>query len=224
MGLLVTAADRPAQGQRTIVVRAFKGFGQFAGLKINEEDATRDNLESRLSEIFKNRAEKVMFLRADEELPFGDVAQVIDIGLSSGARVIVLTAKAGPSSDQGAGANVAGEPAGGVLGSVIGRPQIAVPKVAPPQRVRVSQGVMQALLQSRVEPDYPPLARQAHIQGTVVLRATIGKDGTVQNLLTVSGHPMLIPAAVRAVRQWRYKPYYLNGEPVKVETQIPVAF
>ena len=100
---------------------------------------------------------------------------------------------------------------------------IAVPRVAA-QKVRVSSGVAQGLLVRQVTPQYPPLARQAHIQGTVVLQAVIGKDGTVQNLHVSSGHPLLIQSAMDAVRQWRYKPYYLNGEPVEVDTQINVNF
>ncbi len=66
----------------------------------------------------------------------------------------------------------------------------------------------------RVQPNYPPLAKQARIQGQVVLQAEISKDGTIQNLQLISGHPMLAPAAIEAVKQWRYKPYLLNGEPV----------
>jgi protein TonB len=99
-----------------------------------------------------------------------------------------------------------------------------VPKVATPQRVRVSQGVSQGLLIRKVQPAYPPLARQARIQGNVVLTAEISKDGSIENLRLVSGHPMLAPAAIEAVKQWKYKPYFLNGEPVEVETQVTVIF
>ena len=119
---------------------------------------------------------------------------------------------------------VPGGAMGGVLGSVIGNVPTAVPKAATPQRVRVSQGVSQGLLIHKVQPQYPPLARQARVQGTVVLQALIGKDGTIQNLHVVSGHPMLTASALEAVKQWRYKPYYLNGEPVEVETTINVNF
>ena len=99
---------------------------------------------------------------------------------------------------------------------------VAVSKVAP-EKVRASSGVAQGLLVHQVTPKYPPLARQARIQGTVVLQAVIGKDGSVQNLHVLSGHPMLTPAAMDAVRQWRYKPYRVNGEPVEADTQINVA-
>lgn len=119
---------------------------------------------------------------------------------------------------------VPGGTMGGVLGSVMSGMPTAVPKAATPQRVRVSQGVSQGLLIHKVQPAYPPLARQARIQGTVVLQALIGKDGAIQNLHVVSGHPMLTGSALDAVKQWRYKPYFLNGEPVEVETTINVNF
>jgi protein TonB len=113
---------------------------------------------------------------------------------------------------------------GGVIGGIISSTPMAVPKVATPQRVRVSQGVSQGLLVRRVQPNYPPLARQARISGTVVLRAVISKDGSIENLTLVSGHPMLAPAAIDAVKQWKYKPYLLNGEPVEVDTEVQVNF
>ncbi len=119
---------------------------------------------------------------------------------------------------------VPGGQMGGVIGGIISSTPVAVPKVATPQRVRVSQGVTQGLLIHKVQPSYPPLARQARIQGSVVLQAVISKDGTIQGLRLVSGHPMLAPAAIDAVKQWRYKPYILNGEPVEVETQSTVNF
>lgn len=118
----------------------------------------------------------------------------------------------------------AGGQMGGVIGGIINSTPIAVPKVATPQRVRVSQGVTQGLLLRKIQPAYPPLARQARIQGSVLLQAEISKDGSIQNLRLISGHPMLAPAAIEAVKQWKYKPYILNGEPVEVETQITVNF
>jgi protein TonB len=119
---------------------------------------------------------------------------------------------------------VPGGQMGGVIGGIISSTPVAVPKVATPQRVRVSLGVSQGLLVKRVQPAYPPLARQARIQGTVLLQAEISKDGTIENLRLISGHPMLAPAAIEAVKQWRYRPYMLNGEPVAVETQVQVNF
>lgn len=119
---------------------------------------------------------------------------------------------------------------GGVIGGIISsisRP-VTVPKLykpaAVPQRVRVSQGVTRGWLIRQVQPNYPELAKEARIQGVVVLTAIIAKDGTIQKLQLVSGHPMLVPAAINAVKQWRYKPYLLNGQPVEVVTTITVNF
>jgi len=119
---------------------------------------------------------------------------------------------------------VPGGSMGGVIGSVLSSTPVAVPKIATPQRVRVSQGVSQGFLVRKVNPNYPPLARQARIQGVVILQAVISKDGNIENLQLISGHPMLAPAAIEAVKQWKYKPYLLNGEPVEVETQVQVNF
>jgi TonB family protein len=89
-------------------------------------------------------------------------------------------------------------------------------------RVAVEQRAMEQRLTHRVEPVYPPLARQANIQGTVVFRIFVGKDGSVQNLKLVSGHPLLVPAAQEAVHQWRYDPVLVNGKPVEVESAVDV--
>ena len=113
---------------------------------------------------------------------------------------------------------------GGVIGSVLSSTPTVAPKIAAPQRVRVSSGVQSGLLIRKVNPAYPPLARQARIQGTVILQALISKDGNIENLQLISGHPMLAPSAIEAVKQWKYKPYLLNGEPVEVETQVQVNF
>jgi protein TonB len=117
---------------------------------------------------------------------------------------------------------------GGVIGGIVSSTSnlSAVPKFQPvvPQRVRISQGVTRGLLIHREEPTYPALARAARVQGDVILSAIINTDGLIQNLQLVSGHPMLVPAAIAAVRQWRYKPYLLNGQPVEVETTITVIF
>ena len=83
---------------------------------------------------------------------------------------------------------------------------------------------MAAKLIRQPKPVYPPLAKQARIQGTVRFNAVIGKDGTIQNLTLVSGHPLLVPSAQDAVRQWLYQPTTLNGEAVEVVTQIDVNF
>jgi protein TonB len=97
--------------------------------------------------------------------------------------------------------------------------------VAPPPTPKLlTSRVLEGLLIHRVQPEYPRLAQIVHIEGTVELRAVIGKDGEVESLRVVSGHPYLAQAAVAAVRQWRYRPFLLNGVPIEVEAQILVNF
>lgn len=93
-----------------------------------------------------------------------------------------------------------------------------------PQTLKVSSGVAEGLALHKVNPTYPLEARKRHIQGDVLLRATIGKDGLIHDLSAVSGDPILIKAAMGAVEQWRYRPYVLQGQPVEVETTIKVQF
>ena len=138
-----------------------------------------------------------------------------------------------PSSAGVVGGVPGGVSAGGVLGGIIGAVPSAAPPPPPPvkkeenktpQRIRVGGNVQAANLIRKITPVYPPLAKQARIQGTVRFTAIIGKDGTIQNLQLVSGHPLLVEAARQAVSQWQYKPTLLNGEPVEVVTQIDVNF
>ncbi len=131
---------------------------------------------------------------------------------------------------------VPGGTPGGVLGGIIGSVPSAAPPPPPPppakkeekpvtpQRIKVGGNVQQAMLVNQPRPVYPPLAKQARISGTVELNAVIGKDGTVQDLKVVKGHPLLVQSALDAVKQWRYKPTLLNGEPVEVQTTIDVNF
>jgi protein TonB len=106
------------------------------------------------------------------------------------------------------------------------KPQAAVSEPAKPTAapIRVSQGVMAAKLIRKVVPVYPPLARQVRVQGTVHLVGIVDRDGTIQQLRVLSGHPLLVEAALAAVRQWVYQPTLLNGEPVQVVAPIDVTF
>jgi protein TonB len=120
---------------------------------------------------------------------------------------------------------VAGGSMGGVIGGVIGGMGGAPPPPKPTQsRIRQGGSVQAALLVNKVQPVYPPLARQTRISGTVRLHAIISKTGAVESLEVLSGHPLLVRAAMDAVQQWRYKPTLLNGEPVEVDTTIDVIF
>src|SRR6202158_203492 len=118
---------------------------------------------------------------------------------------------------------VAGGSMGGVMGGIIGGGAPPPPK-PPASRIREGGSLQAALLVNKVQPVYPPLARQTRISGTVRLHALISKSGSIQSLEVISGHPLLVHAAMDAVQQWRYKPTLLNGEPVEVDTTIDVIF
>lgn len=113
----------------------------------------------------------------------------------------------------------------GIPGSIGDSIAVALPPAQPlpTHPIRVSHWAEGNVIY-RVQPMYPLLARQARIQGSVQLRAIISKAGTIENLTVLSGHVMLVTAAVEAVKRWRYRPYLLNGEPVEVETEITVNF
>jgi protein TonB len=121
---------------------------------------------------------------------------------------------------------VAGGSMGGVIGGVIGGAGTAPPPPPKPTvtRTRVGGAVQAAKLVNKVQPVYPPLARQTRISGTVKLHAIIAKSGAVESLQVLSGHPLLVQSALDAVKQWRYQPTLLNGEPVEVDTEIDVIF
>ena len=115
---------------------------------------------------------------------------------------------------------------GNVLGGLIGSGPAGPPSPPPsaPQRIRVGGNVEAAALINKVEPQYPPIAKTAHVSGTIILHAIIGKDGGIRELQFVSGPPLLMKSAMDAVKEWRYKPTMLNGEAVEVDTTIDVVF
>ena len=139
-----------------------------------------------------------------------------------------------PSGDAVPGSTPGAVPGSGpssVMGLFSSAPAVVPPpplvKDAPKpatQRIRVGGIVEAANLIRKVQPVYPPLAKQARIQGAVHFTAIIGKDGAIQGLQLINGHPLLVEAARQAVSQWQYKPTLLNGEPVEVVTEIDVNF
>jgi periplasmic protein TonB len=150
-----------------------------------------------------------------------------------------------PSHYRSVSAAAGNEPAGmqapdGFVGDGVGLPTGArdglaaslfsgahpVMPAAPPKPAHMfrTSSMLEGSLVRRVDPVYPVLARSARVQGPVVLFATISTTGTIENLRTISGHPLLVGAAINAVKQWRYRPYILNGEPIEVETEITVNF
>lgn len=148
-----------------------------------------------------------------------------------------------PPSAGGVIGGVAGGVPGGQLGGVLGGILGGVPSTAPPPPppppvqaaappakaatlnvLRVGGAVEAARVISAPPPDYPVLAKSARVEGTVRMKAVIGPDGHIENLSVVSGSPLLISAAMDAVKQWTYRPTYLNGKAVKVQTEIDVKF
>ena len=121
---------------------------------------------------------------------------------------------------------IAGGSANGVLGGIIGGTGGGMPPPPKPtqQRVRIGGNVQAAKMVRQIQPLYPQIAKTAHVQGTVILHAIIAKDGSVQELQYISGPALLMRSAMDAVRQWKYQPTLLNGEPVEVDTTISVVF
>ena len=117
--------------------------------------------------------------------------------------------------------NVGQSSADNGINGIVGAPTSAA---QPAATIKLSQGVAQGLLMKRVPPVYPPAAHQARIQGAVELQATIGKDGNIANLKQISGDKVLGHAAIEAVKQWKYRPYLLDGQPVDIQTQVTVNF
>jgi len=98
---------------------------------------------------------------------------------------------------------------------------VVQPRVSHPPRVSHWMG---GNLISKMQPQYPAIAKTAGVQGEVVLQAVVSREGTIENLKVLSGHPLLVRSAIEAVSQWRYRPYYLNGEAIEVETQVRINF
>jgi protein TonB len=143
----------------------------------------------------------------------------------------VTTDRLGASVDNAPGigdGGVAGPPGVGIPGGIDdGKPTMEIRRPSPPPHsapMRVSEGVMEAALLYKVQPLYPAIARAIGLAGTVRLRAVIATDGSVRQVDVISGNALLVQPAVAAVRQWRYRPTRLNGEPVEVETFITVNF
>lgn len=101
---------------------------------------------------------------------------------------------------------------------------LSTPVIAGPERIRVSPAISRGRVVKRVNPAYPQAARRGRIEGNVVLHVIISRPGDVSAVDLVCGHPLLAPAAIEAVKQWKYKPYLFNGKPVEVDTQIQVNF
>ncbi|MGA9427748.1 MAG: energy transducer TonB, partial [Terracidiphilus sp.] len=136
----------------------------------------------------------------------------------------VAEKEAPPSSFGVAGMEGLGGSSNGVMGGLFAGTSNTKVQAAAPKKINISGGVAQGMLLQKVTPVYPPIAKAARVQGTVVLQAMISKTGSIENLQVISGPAMLQQSAIDAVRQWRYRPYLLNNEPVEVETTVNVIF
>jgi periplasmic protein TonB len=152
-------------------------------------------------------------------------APVFPIVVRTGPRVSLVGP--GPSGPYIPGAPVI--PAAGgpgienVLPSADAMP-VPRPTEPSPTQARPVSRIMSGNLIRKIEPRYPVIARQLGLEGTVVIKALISRDGNIEQAEAISGQPFLVPEALAAVRQWKYKPYFLNGQPVEVETQVIVKF
>jgi periplasmic protein TonB len=165
--------------------------------------------EVRPARAFQGRSEFVdMHLTAPRQIPIG-IHQPTGVEADPGPAIIGLDS--GPAI-----------PGASPFGRGTSQPHVVSAPSQGPQRI--SRGVAEGMLLDRVMPVYPPIARQAGIQGTVVLEATISTSGTIKDLRVISGPAMLQQAAIDAVSRWRYRPYLLNGQPVEVETTVSVVF
>jgi protein TonB len=150
------------------------------------------------------------------------------------SKILMVTEEEAPLATGVIGGIPGGVPGtGGVLGGLMGGlPAAAPPKAPPPPPAppkptgpaKIGGNVVAANLINPVKPVYPPLAKMARQQGTVKFEAMISKEGTIEDLKLISGPPLLVQAAMDAVKQWRYKPTILNGEPTEVQTTIDVNF
>jgi TonB family protein len=197
-------------------------------------DQSRGDLMSRLQvHVGDTLAADTMEKVRAEVRAFDEHLLVVTIMMPNGEVSLMIQM---PGSDSfsmstGVAGGIVGGVPGGIRGGVVGGVEggvVAAPALPPPadgtKRIKIGGNVQQRKLVSQPKPVYPPLAKQARIQGVVQLSALISKEGNVINLAVISGHPLLIPSALEAVQQWVYQTTLLNGEPVEVLTQIDVNY
>ena len=156
--------------------------------------------------------------------PYRVNGEPVDVVTTAQIDFILSSNQDSEGSVRDAPLNLSPSGSGPIFGGSAPAPPPGIPAPALPRRIRTSSGVSQALLISKVNPVYPPDAREQHIQGVVLLKANIDKEGSVSSIELISGHPLLAPAAIEAVQQWKYRPFLLNGQPIEVETEVQVNF
>lgn len=204
-----TVAPNQASGSQTAMTNALKLTAATT--------ATTANAATAVNTPTAQTAEPTVPLRAQSEA----MSKQLNAPSRISSDLKALTGReAPPAADFGAG-GVEGMGSGGSVFSGQSGPRV---KVEAAKKVNISSGVAVGLLVQRTTPSYPPLAKAAHVSGTVVIQATISKNGGVGNLRVISGPAMLRQAAMDSVKNWRFRPYLLDGEPVEADTQVNVTF
>ena len=165
---------------------------------------------------------KIQASEPPEESSFNPAPATQPIVVKNGAKPSSRAASAASDTAAPSVIGIAPSSSGGSLSDVLGDTSEGSKPVL--QTLNVSQGVSQGLLVKKVQPTYPPSAIRMHLEGAVQLMATISKTGNISAVKIVSGEPLLAQAAADAVKQWKYKPYYLNGDPVEIQTQVTINF
>ena len=230
-------AGRLASGQpaniRAGVLRGSIGPPSLEGKRLNHiltagmTDSARNDLLSRIPVHEGDILNADSLERVRRIVREFDEHMNVGTGINPNGEVTLMLSVPGAPTG-GVIGGIIGSVPGGIPGGVIGGIAGGVPAVPPAadgtKRITIGGNVQQAKLVSQPRPVYPPLAKQARISGVVHLAAVIGKEGNVIDLKVISGHPLLIPSAIEAVKNWVYQTTLLNGEPVEVSTQIDVNY
>jgi TonB family protein len=238
-------AGRPSSGQpaniRAGVIRGSLGPPSLEGKRLTHivtagmTDSARTDLLSRIPVHEGDILNADSLERVRRIVRDFDEHMNVGTGIHANGEVTLMLSVPGAPSAGVIGGIVGGVPGGvpggavgGVLGGIMGGVPGGIPAVPPAadgtKRINIGGNVQQAKLISQERPVYPPLAKQSRISGVVHLAAVIGKEGNVIDLRVISGHPLLIPSAIGAVKNWVYQVTLLNGEPVEVSTQIDVNY
>jgi TonB family protein len=238
-------AGRPSSGQpaniRAGVIRGSLGPPSLEGKRLTHivtagmTDSARTDLLSRIPVHEGDILNADSLERVRRIVRDFDEHMNVGTGINANGEVTLMLSVPGAPSAGVIGGIVGGVPGGvpggavgGVLGGIMGGVPGGIPAVPPAadgtKRINIGGNVQQAKLISQERPVYPPLAKQSRISGVVHLAAVIGKEGNVIDLRVISGHPLLIPSAIGAVKNWVYQVTLLNGEPVEVSTQIDVNY
>jgi TonB family protein len=215
----------PAAGSQPVPTSVVRPNGVTGGVGggIGAASVIKSISITGLSDLARDQLSSQLPVSVGETLTGENLARLINAVRAFDSHLTVRTARA---SDTEIAITIARNQASPLVAAPPPPPPPPPPPgtVGGPDAINIGPEVQATKIISQAKPTYPPLAKAAHVQGTVEFRATIGKDGKVQNLLLLSGPPLLVQAAMEAVQQWVYQPTLLNGNPVEVITTIDVNF